>query len=89
MPHPNGFPTWAELKVMPEEELIEKIDHLHGYGGENRSHRLLIQIYNGELLRRPQDRATKEMIWLTRAITFLTVILVIGLVVQIWLTVKY
>src|SRR5262249_15883561 len=31
MPHPNGFPTLAELRSMPEEKLVQEIDHLYAY----------------------------------------------------------
>ena len=88
MSHPNGFPTLAELRTMPEEKLIQEIDHLYAYGAENRDHRLLIDMLHGELLRRPQERATGQMICLTWMIAVLTFFLVLGLVVQIYLAVK-
>ena len=85
MPLPNGLPTLNELKTMSEIELIEGIDKLYSRQNLSDFYLSLARRYEDELARRPQERATKTMIRLTWAIAALTVALLVGLVVQIYL----
>ena len=86
MPHQNGTLKYEELIRIPKNELIQNIDTQLGL---NRPDQLLRgQLYINELVRRDQDKATKRILRLTWAITFLTVVLVGGLGIQIYLAWK-
>ena len=74
-----------ELRNISEPELIQIIDEQFSGTPLTQVGVLVGQIYRDELMKRSQDRATNTMIRLTRVITVLTVVMVIGLVVQIWL----
>ena len=88
MPRTGGVPPHDELTSLPEESLINMInDTLRGTG----EWRLIqVQIFRDELLRRSQERATKEMLAFTRqmrnftiAILILTGLNVAAIVVQV------
>jgi hypothetical protein len=85
MPHPNGLPTVNELRSMSEDELMAEADKAYSHSSRAPFYFSLGGLYLDEVVRRPQDRATKTMVRLTQAITGLTVVLVIGLGVQIYL----
>lgn len=61
MPHLNGMPTLEELRSIPDEELIKKIDQQLSLTPDVR-HLLLAQCFRDELGRREQDKATKAML---------------------------
>ena len=88
MPHQNGMLTFEELRNIQEPELIQRIDGQFSDTSLTQVGVLVAQIYRDELVRRSQDKATRRMICLTWAITILTVMMFIGLIVQIWLAWK-
>jgi hypothetical protein len=71
MPHPNGMPTHDELRSIPDEELAKRIDHQYSLTPDAR-HLLLAQCFRDELVRREQERSTKEMLNYTAQMTKLT-----------------
>ena len=79
------MPSFEELRNIPEPELIKLIDQQLSDTSLTQIGVLVAQIYRDELMRRSQDKATKQMLCLTWAIAGLTAIMTIGLVVQIWL----
>jgi hypothetical protein len=88
-------PTHKEIRTMSKEKLIEHIDEClkdinpaRGNSTLDMNLLLLIQIYRDELVRREQDKATRQMLYLTWAITFLTFVMLSGLVIQIYLAIK-
>jgi hypothetical protein len=71
MPYPNGMPTHDELRSIPNEELAKKIDQQYSLTPDAR-HLLLAQCFRDELVRREQERSTKEMLNYTAQMTKLT-----------------
>ena len=67
MPHPNGMPTFIELRSMPDEELYQRIDQQFTLTPIER-HLMLAQLYRDELVRREQDRSTQAMLDYTERI---------------------
>jgi hypothetical protein len=59
MPHRNGVPTYHELCKMPNDEIIEKIDSI--VGGHTGTESIMVPMYRDELVRRRQDRWTKQV----------------------------
>jgi len=88
MPHPNGMLTLEELRSMPEDELVKRVDQQYSDSSLTSLGLVVAQIYCDELVRRNQDRVTKRMLFLTWTIAFLTAVMLIGLGVQIYLAWK-
>jgi len=97
MPHPNGMPTFDELRNMPDAELYESIDKQFSLT-PNERHLMLAQLYRDELLRREQDKSTQSMLDYTDKIfqftaqirnmtTVILVATVLGVAVSIWATI--
>ena len=85
MPHPNGMLTLEELRSMPEDELVKRVDQQYSDSSLTSLGLVVAQIYHDELVRRNQDSVTKRMLFLTWVIAFLTAVMLIGLGVQIYL----
>ena len=84
-----GKITHEKLTTVTESEAIEIINyHLSSLPGPDVKSDLIARLYLDELVRRSQDKATKRMLCLTWVIAALTVVLVFGLGVQIWLAFK-
>lgn len=61
MPHPNEMPTHDELRRMPDEELVQRIDQQYSLTPDAR-HLLLAQCFRDELVRREQEQSTQAML---------------------------
>jgi hypothetical protein len=71
MPHPNGMPTHAELRSMPDEELVKSIDRQYSLTPDAR-HLLLAQCFRDELIRREHEQSTTAMLGCTSQMHELT-----------------
>jgi len=83
MPH-----SFRELRSMSGDDFIKSIDHQFSNPLPSQLDVLLGQIYRDEWIRREQDKVTKAILRLTRVIAFLTLVMLFGLGVQIYIAWK-
>jgi hypothetical protein len=82
MPLKNGLPTHAEMRALPEAELVVEIDA--ALNGEISPWRVAkAQLYRDELVRREQDKTNKSIRNLTWAVLAFTVVNVVSRTVRV------
>lgn len=67
-------PTSAEIDAMSDQQLKEKYDTRR----DNTSYGVGLVDYRQELYRRSQDRSTNVMVWCTKLITFMTLVITVA-----------
>jgi hypothetical protein len=65
-------PTYHELCNMPDDKIIETIDSI--VGGHAGTESIMVPIYRDELVRRRQERWTKQVRNMTAAMVIITVV---------------